>query len=226
MNKKVWVGLFGLALLSDLVCIQWPLPSFRFATKPLIVLFLMIYFISSIQLVPGLLKWWVAAALGFSWLGDVLLLFEGRDARFFLLGLSSFLLAHVCYIVFFNRIRKEEQMKGHILLFLFVLVYYAALMQLLSPELGNMKVPVWIYGAVISLMLWVALHLNRVYHSNSGLFILVGALLFVLSDSALAINKFYWPFKGAGLGIMLTYGLAQWFIVEGSIRWLHNQLRE
>jgi uncharacterized membrane protein YhhN len=226
MNKKVWVGLFGLALIGDLVCIQWQLQSFRFVTKPLIVLFLISYFISSVQLVPNFLKWWVVGGLALSWLGDVLLLFEERNALFFILGLSAFLLAHICYIVFFNKIRRIERMRGHFLLFLFVLIYYAALMQLLGPELGDMKVPVWIYGAVISTMLWVALHLNKVYHSNSGLFIMMGAILFVLSDTALAINKFYQPFTGAGIVIMLTYGLAQWFIAEGSIRWLHNQLRE
>lgn len=226
MNKKIWVGLFVLALISDLVCIQLQLSSFRFITKPLIVLFLVGYFVSSVYLMPASLKWWVVGALGFSWLGDVLLLFEEQNALFFMLGLSSFLLAHVCYIVFFNKIRRIEGRKGHLLLFVFVLIYYAALMQLLSPELGTMKVPVWIYGAVICLMLWLALHLSRVYHSNSGLFIIMGALLFVLSDSALAINKFYQPFAGAGIVIMLTYGLAQWFITEGSIRWLHNQLRE
>lgn len=226
MNKKIWVGLFFLALIGDLICLQLQLESLRFITKPLIVLFLLNYYISCVQLVPLSLKWWVVGALGFSWLGDVLLLFEEQAALFFMLGLSSFLLAHVCYIVFFNKIRRLEGMKGHMLLFLFVLVYYAALMQLLSPKLGDMKLPVWIYGAVICLMLWLALHLNKVYHSNSGLFIMVGALLFVLSDSALAINKFYQPFAGAGLVIMLTYGLAQWYITEGSIRWLHNQMRE
>jgi len=226
MNKKVWAGLFSLALISDLVCIQWQLPSLRFVTKPLIVLFLLVYFISSVQLVPASLKWWVVSGLGLSWLGDVLLLFEERNALFFILGLSAFLLAHVCYIVFFNKIRRIEGMRGQFLLFLLVLIYYAALIQLLSPELGDMKVPVWIYGAVICTMLWIALHLNKIYHSNSGLFIMMGAILFVLSDSALAINKFYESFAGAGIVIMLTYGLAQWFITEGSIRWLHNQLRE
>lgn len=226
MNKKIWVGLFFLALFSDLISVQLQLETVRFITKPLIVLFLINYFISSVQLVPTSMKWWVVGALGFSWLGDVLLLFEDQSSQFFILGLSAFLIAHVCYIVFFNHVRKVEKMKGQILLFIFVLVYYAALIQLLSPRLGDMKVPVWIYGAVICLMLWLALHLNKAYHSNSGLFIMVGALLFVLSDSALAINKFYQPFAGAGIVIMLTYGLAQWFITEGSIRWLHNQLRE
>ena len=46
---------------------------------------------------------------------------------------------------------------------------------------------------------------------------MTGALLFVISDSVLAINKFYQSFELAGIVIMLTYGFAQLFIIEGAI---------
>jgi uncharacterized membrane protein YhhN len=49
---------------------------------------------------------------------------------------------------------------------------------------------------------------------------MTGALLFVVSDSTLAINKFYQSFEIAGVVIMLTYGLAQLFIVEGANRYI------
>jgi len=47
-------------------------------------------------------------------------------------------------------------------------------------------------------------------------------VLFVISDSVLAINKFYQPFEAANVIIMLTYGLAQLFIVTGAIRYLQS----
>ena len=47
-----------------------------------------------------------------------------------------------------------------------------------------------------------------------------GALLFVLSDSILAINKFYMPFDLAGTFIMLTYGFAQYLIVQGAVKYI------
>ncbi|HRF25670.1 MAG TPA: lysoplasmalogenase family protein, partial [Chitinophagaceae bacterium] len=53
--------------------------------------------------------------------------------------------------------------------------------------------------------------------------LLTGAILFVISDSVLAINKFYYPFEYRGVLIMLTYGMAQWFIVKGAILYLRNQ---
>jgi uncharacterized membrane protein YhhN len=66
-------------------------------------------------------------------------------------------------------------------------------------------------------MLLLALHLFFIRNKRAGLFMLLGAVLFVISDSMLAINKFYQPFNGAGLLIMLTYGLAQFFIIRGAI---------
>lgn len=63
-------------------------------------------------------------------------------------------------------------------------------------------------------MLLVAAH-SFSWQTNIGKWVITGALLFVASDSLLAINKFYQPFNSAGLAIMATYGLAQLFIVIG-----------
>jgi len=52
---------------------------------------------------------------------------------------------------------------------------------------------------------------------------MTGAGLFVISDSVLAINKFYQPFEAAGILIMLTYGLAQFFIIKGAIKYIRNR---
>jgi uncharacterized membrane protein YhhN len=57
-------------------------------------------------------------------------------------------------------------------------------------------------------------------NKEAGKWMMVGALLFVISDSVLAINKFYLPFDGAGVIIMLTYGLAQLFIVKGAASYM------
>jgi uncharacterized membrane protein YhhN len=45
---------------------------------------------------------------------------------------------------------------------------------------------------------------------------MIGALLFVISDSILAINKFYQSFEMANILIMLSYGFAQFYIVKGA----------
>ena len=79
-----------------------------------------------------------------------------------------------------------------------------------------MKVPVVVYGAVISAMFFVALQL-LFYKSKASRQIILGAVLFVISDSVLAFNKFYSSFNNAGLVIMLTYTFAQYFITKGIV---------
>ncbi len=86
-----------------------------------------------------------------------------------------------------------------------------------------MKIPVTVYGLVISTMLLFALHVASIKNREAAKWLLTGAILFVISDSVLAINKFYYPFEYSGVLIMLTYGMAQWFIVKGAILYLRNQ---
>jgi len=64
-------------------------------------------------------------------------------------------------------------------------------------------------------MLWIK-------NKMAGRWMMTGALLFVISDSVLAINKFYQSFEMAGVIIMLTYGLAQLFIVQGAIKYIRG----
>jgi uncharacterized membrane protein YhhN len=48
--------------------------------------------------------------------------------------------------------------------------------------------------------------------------ILAGAILFVLSDSAIAVNKFGCHFSGSATLVMLAYLAAQYLIITGYIR--------
>jgi uncharacterized membrane protein YhhN len=59
------------------------------------------------------------------------------------------------------------------------------------------------------------LHLVYIIKKQAGRVMMFGALLFIISDSILAVNKFYSSFNYAGILIMLTYALAQLFIVMG-----------
>jgi uncharacterized membrane protein YhhN len=78
--------------------------------------------------------------------------------------------------------------------------------------------PVMVYATVICTMLLCSLHIFLKVNKPANILYLLGAALFVLSDSLLAINKFYQPFAFAGILIMLTYCAAQYFIVTGFIK--------
>ena len=220
MKKQTWIiGFIGI-LAVHLAGIVFSIQLLEYVIKPMIVIWLMLYFLSQTININSGLKKWILAALFFSWAGDVLLLFQQNHSLFFLLGLSAFLIAHIFYIVFFNRVRVKENVRGNVLLLLIVVVYYGSLITLLYSHLGGMKLPVLVYGIVISCMFMLAMHMLYIKNKIAGKWMMTGALLFVMSDSLLAVNKFYHPFEPAAVVIMLTYGLAQLFIVEGAIKYI------
>src|SRR5574338_1514539 len=218
MKKSYWIIIYAGILAVHVAGIYLNSETLQDFSKPLLVILLIAYFLVQTRIWNDALKKWIVAALFFSWAGDVLLMFQNKDQLFFLLGLSSFLVAHIFYIVFFHNIRIRESIKSSWLLLFIVVVYYAVLITLLSPYLGTMKLPVRIYGIFISFMFLLAMHMLFIKNKMAGRLMIAGALFFVLSDSMLAINKFYQAFEMAGILIMLTYGAAQFLITEGAIK--------
>lgn len=154
-------------------------------------------------------------ALIFSTLGDIFLLFKGE--LFFILGLGSFLIAHVWYIVIFaNRLRGKGNLKSLVILILPVLVYLGVFLSLLwnQEKMIPMRIPVVVYACVISTMLLLASSLFLA-NDKSKIQLLFGALFFVISDSCLAWNLFHSEIPHASLIVMSTYLLAQLLLTWG-----------
>ncbi|HWC53068.1 MAG TPA: lysoplasmalogenase [Chitinophagaceae bacterium] len=223
MKKNYWIITYAVILAVHLIGIYLNNETLQLFSKPLLVILLIGCFLLQTRIWNDTLKKWILAALFFSWVGDVLLMLQGNDQLFFLLGLSSFLLAHIFYIIFFHNIRLRENIKSLWLLLFIVVVYYAVLITLLSPYLGTMKLPVRVYGIFISFMFMLAMHMLFIKNKSAGRLMMIGALFFVVSDSTLAINKYYQSFESAGIIIMLTYGLAQLFITEGAIKYIRRK---
>ena len=190
--------------------------------KPLLMTGLLLYFLSATKGFSSSIKLLTVGAIVFSFFGDTLLMFAGKNELFFLLGLSAFLIAHIFYILCFHKIKVKENVEGRWQWSIVVAIYYFFIILLLMPHLGSMKIPVLIYGLVISFMLLVAALLYDLPDNKTARYILTGALLFVISDSVLAINKFYLPFETAGWIIMLTYVAAQYLLVSGVIRYMRS----
>lgn len=168
------------------------------------------------------LKNLLIAALVFSWCGDVLLLFTQRSELYFIFGLISFLTAHIFYtILFVKEINKANgNLKFKNFALVLIVLYLISFLYVLFPHLGGLKIPVIIYALVITTMLFAAWQLSKYWPKPLSILILTGALSFVLSDSILAINKFYDPLTYAGFLIMTTYLFAQGALV---ISWLEKK---
>jgi uncharacterized membrane protein YhhN len=147
----------------------------------------------------------VGFALG--WLGDVLLI--PHDKRAFLAGLVAFLLGHVAFVAAFVVRGLDPALTGGVLLPLALVA--AVVLKWLWPSLGRMRGPVVAYVAVICAMVATAVGTAlgvsaSVGRPPSGL-LLVGALLFFVSDLAVARNRFVLPgFVNRAWGLPAYYG--------------------
>ena len=155
-------------------------------------------------------------ALLFSLAGDVLLMFIDISASFFLSGLVAFLLAHIMYIMVF--LDKKNSKKTALIFITVLLIYAIGIFYLLKDGLGDMLIPVIVYMLVILTMVLTSTMRKDNVSKQSYNLVFLGAIFFVISDSFLAINKFYQPVPLSKIIIMSTYSLAQYLIVLGLLK--------
>jgi len=214
VQKKLGI-LFWLLALTDIIGISSNQPYLHYIAKPLLMPVLLVLMYVSPALANG--KGLLMTGLLFSWMGDVLLMFDSRHPLFFIFGLVCFLITHIFYIIFFLLVRSPDTslLRKQPVLIALVLGYGITLVWQLYPRLGDLKLPVIVYAIVICSMLLCSLHAFLKLHRKPAILYTTGAVFFVLSDSLLAVNKFYQPFAFAGAFIMITYCAAQYFIVNG-----------
>lgn len=213
--RTALVYIYCIDLLVELMAILFDVQSVRIISKPLLMI-LLILGVCLQKIQPATLKYLLLVSLFFSWLGDLFLLFDKDDSLYFIGGLLSFLIAHLFYIILFVKLKTvlnpDSRLNKRAIIFL--LIYVGILFTLLLPRLGVLKIPVIVYALVLASMFIASLYASSISSTWQSL-IIIGALLFVVSDSILALNKFLNPFPTASFLVMLTYGLAQLFIVLG-----------
>lgn len=151
--------------------------------------------------------------------GDLLLMFVPLHEKYFTFGLIAFLFAHICYtggfILQIFKFRPWNQHWGQLAFSTLIVVYGAEFFILSRQHFGNLVLPVLIYCISITAMGVAAIMRNRkIYYKGYGM-VSTGALLFIVSDSILATNKFIFSFDYSGTLILLTYFTAQYFIATG-----------
>lgn len=187
----------------------------NFVSKPLLMPMLIAGV--SFELVNSPQKWVLMGALFFSWIGDVVLLFEAQIPVLFLVGLGAFFIAHLLYVLVFIWYSKRLDFSSiqRIFFFVFLVIYTFGLVQFLWGYLGEFRVPVVAYALILLTMGITSAARPK---SASYLWVVAGAALFIASDSLLAINKFVMPIWKPGVLIMSTYGMAQLLITIGLTR--------
>jgi len=212
--------LIGLALVVaflDWLAVAKKWVTLEYVAKPGVMVVLIAWLIS----VGGLQGYLIPFGLGlvFSLAGDVFLMLPRER---FVAGLVSFLLAHIAYIIGFNDTFPPMNLVTllvAVLVGLVTLRLYRRISQGLTAS-GNekLKIPVLVYSIVISVMLLSALLtlVKPEWTALSALLSAFGALLFFISDSCLAWNKFVQLIPNGRLIVIITYHVGQILIITGA----------
>jgi uncharacterized membrane protein YhhN len=156
----------------------------------------------------GKVRLLLGLGLVLSGIGDVLLAMSGL----FVQGLGAFLLAQVTYtVLFLTQFRWQPNRLPWAAL---IVVYAVACTLFIVPEAGDMQVPVTAYMIAISLMAIAAGFRN----DQQFMWVAMGALIFMVSDTLIAVNRFVSPFEYSGIAVMTTYYVAQVLICVGILR--------
>ena len=215
-EKQFSVLFFVIVLFEIITGSTETLKMAHYIAKPAIVISLIFLFIKTSEGVSKSIKRITLLALVFSLLGDILLMFVEQSPHFFTIGLVAFLTAHIMYILAFLKHRnKQKPIIGFIV---FLLIYASGLFYLLKDGLGAMLIPVIVYMIVILSMATSAFLRKGMVNNLSYNLVFTGAIFFMISDSILALNKFYEPLPFSNISIMLTYALAQFLIVIGILK--------
>lgn len=139
--------------------------------------------------------------LVFSLAGDVFLMLPGN---YFIPGLASFLVAHIFYIVL---LRQGQGWFPSRRALVAVLAVGATMYGIVWVGLGDpvLKTAVAAYVTVISLMAAQAIGRAMVQGDAEARWVALGACIFMVSDSLIAINKFMTPVALSSLWILATH---------------------
>jgi len=195
-GRRALAAVAVVAALLYLAALVTDRPSLRLASKPVPALALAALVLSSRR--DGYATA-LAGGLVLSALGDALLELPGH----FVAGLAAFLCAHVAYTAAFlgdeRRLRASRAAP--------FVVWLLAAFTYVRPGLGEMAVPVVVYMFAIGGMLWRAAARGGDHPRAEAA--VVGAVLFGLSDTLIAIDRFRAPLPGASFAIILLYWAGQ-----------------
>jgi len=210
---EIYVELRGIAFL-------------KYGLKPLLMISLAIFYFTQSKAASKFDKL-IITALVFSLFGDIALMLPPDSKQLsFMAGLVSFLIAHVFYILgFANNIKESQKPLKAGEIFASALPFLAfgvSFFLYMKDDLHKMLLPVLFYTSVICTMGTTAALRNKRVNAASFIWVLAGAIIFILSDSTIALSKFVFspenPLPYARLIIMALYITAQYLIAVGSLK--------
>jgi uncharacterized membrane protein YhhN len=218
---SIFFVVFGIVSLIHIVFIILRKETLRRVSKMLIIPPLLGAYIAG----AGNLPFFPIPALIFGWIGDVLLIRKKN----FTLGLASFLLGHLCYIIAFIQILNAAgpgfaaNVNTPALLIFAPQAFVLGIVvfRLIKPS-KELFVPVVLYMIVLLVMGLFGFQVFLLNPGLAGLLLISGCFNFMISDTILAYYTFRKLKLSGAVLIMVFYILAQAEIVLGLLSLRHG----
>ncbi len=223
MKKSLFTYIFAIGVIGVFAGIILHIKWLDYIFKPLIMISIGGYFLLNSEKINKIIVRFAIIAFLLSWFGDIFLMFANQGTIYFMVGLVCFLIAQIFYISLFRQTiqfsgREPFLSRNKIYLIAYIL-YGATIYILLFNHLDIvLKIAVFIYMSAILGMSAIALNRYKTVSPASFLFVFIGSILFVFSDSMIAIDKFYSPIPNDRIFVMSTYIAAQYLIMRGVLK--------
>ena len=223
MKKNLFIFLFVVSVTGVFTGIVFHVKWLDYFFKPLIMISIGGYFLLNAKNIDGKAVRFAFVAFLFSLFGDSFLMFSEKGITFFLSGLASFLVAQIFYILLFHRTIKisggEPFLRKNLLYLNGYIMYGFSIYTLLFNHLDIvLKIAVFVYMVALLGMSVMALNRYKTVSKASFNLVFYGSVLFVISDSLIAIDKFLTPIPNDRIFVMSTYIAAQYLIMRGILK--------
>lgn len=216
--EKYFLGLLIVVSILDWIAVARSLKKLEYICKPAVMLVLLLYLYLTTHFANCAI--WFAFGICFSLLGDIFLMLPRKQ---FMTGLVFFLLAHIFYIVGITSFNPQLNLAAILLLLAISITSYEIYYLITSRKVyfvkRRLKIPILIYTIAISMMLFSAM---LSLTSNTWFFVpasmvSLGAYLFYISDSIIAVNRYVPGMHPGRMFSMMTYHLGQSLIILGVV---------
>ena len=219
-DKSLWINSYILIIIIHLYACFYHFENIRIYTKVLLMPFLLKIYINSTT--EENRSKFVSIGLLLGFFGDTFLIFSEHSLLFLIYGLICFLSGHLCYIIeMIKRIKTKNFIKNFWIFFLLIIFISFNIIWQYTYYLkdglirGKMIIPGFLYMLILGSLNLFSLFYMICYFEKRKLLLVLGTLLFWISDFTLARDLFYesniyYPFI-----IMSTYISAQTLITYG-----------
>ncbi len=216
--RKYILYFYWLFLFMHFIFHVYKLPYVAFS-KLLLVPTLIVYLFTRKQYerVGGVNLFYLVAMV-FAFIGDMLLLII--NDLLFLPGMIAYMVNLVLLAIFFIQVQPLSRFSllRPLLLMAFLAVVGYFVYDFLGEGLGSFKLPVLVYMVIVGLVAALAVNTSYhpVYQRTGWICFFGGIMVFILSNAILVLNRFHFLNHNLYIGVMFTYGLAQFLLARGA----------